>query len=160
MRQHFGPSASPEAAKWTVWTCIQIPDGVDDWTKLVQWAEKDLGADPTDFRLTALGAVLYRAGRFEEAARRLNEAEAAFKKKAQLSTIAFIWLFRAMAEERLGHAQQARQCLGKAIGEIEKPPAEGATDPRPWNQRLTLRLLRTEAEALLQVNKQPEKKEQ
>ena len=164
MRQHFGRSVSPEAVHWTVWTCIQISDGVDDWTKLAQWAEKTLAKDPNDFvRLTTLGAVLYRAGRFEEAARRLTDAEAAFKKdKARPSTIAYTWLFRAMAEERLGHAQQAREWLAKAVREIEHPPAERAKDPGvgSWRRWLTFRLLRGEAEALLKINKQPEKKEQ
>jgi tetratricopeptide (TPR) repeat protein len=163
MLQHFGPSAKPDDVNWTVWTCIQLPDGVDDWTKLVQWAEKALAADPNDFfRLTTLGAVLYRAGRFDEAVRRLTEAEAAFKKaKARVSTIAYTWLFLAMAEERRGHAEQAREWLARAVREIEQPPAERPNDPGvdTWCRRLALRLLRGEAEKLLKIDKKPEEKE-
>jgi tetratricopeptide (TPR) repeat protein len=56
MRQHFGKSANADSVHWTVWTCIQLPDGVDDWTKLVEWAEKALAADPDNVvRLTTLG---------------------------------------------------------------------------------------------------------
>jgi tetratricopeptide (TPR) repeat protein len=163
MRQHVGPSTKPDDVNWTVWTCVQLPDGVDDWSKLLEWGEKVLTTDPgNDFRLTTLGAVLYRAGRFDEAVRRLTEAEAAFKKaKARVSTIAYTWLFLAMAEERRGHAEQAREWLARAVREIEQPPAERANDPGVdnWNRRLSLRLLRCEAEALLKVDKKLEKKE-
>jgi tetratricopeptide (TPR) repeat protein len=154
MRQHFGPSPNPDSVHWTVWTCIQLPDGVDEWTKLVDWAEKVLAADPNDFvRLTTLGAVLYRAGRFDDAVRRLTEADAAFKKaKAPASTIAYTWLFRAMAEERLGHAGRAREWLARAVRAIEQPSEERASDPGmgAWN-RLSLRFLRGEAERLLKI---------
>jgi tetratricopeptide (TPR) repeat protein len=163
MRQHFSKSADADSVHWTVWTCIQLPDGVDDWTKLVEWAEKALAADPSnDAWLTTLGAALYRAGRFDEAVRRLTEAEAAFKKaKASPSTITYTWLFLAMAEERRGHPEQARKWLAGAVREIEQPPAERANDPGvgSWNRRLTLLLLRGEAEALLKIDKKPENKE-
>jgi serine/threonine-protein kinase len=155
MLEHFGPTPSPEAAYWTVWTSIQVPDGVEDWTRLLQWAEKSLAADANRLeRLTALGAVLYRAGRFEAAGRRLAQADAAFlKAKDPVSTIAYTWLFLAMAHERLGHAEQARKWLAKAVREIEQPPAERAKDPgaRSWNRKLTLQLLRGQAESLLRM---------
>jgi Tfp pilus assembly protein PilF len=119
----------------------------------MQWAEKALAADPHNFdRLTALGALLYRAGRFEEAARRLREADAAFQKAHRpASTIAYTWLFLALAQARLGHPDQARQWLAKAVGEIDRSQAEPAKDPsaRTWNRRLSLGLFRREAEALL-----------
>jgi hypothetical protein len=92
----------------------------------------------------------------------LTEAEATFKKaKAPTSTIADTWLFLAMAEERRGHAEQAREWLATAVREIEQPPAERANDPgvNPWNRQLSIRLLRGEAEALLKIDKKPEKKE-
>jgi tetratricopeptide (TPR) repeat protein len=153
MRQHFSASGNSQAVYWTAWTCIQVRDAVDDWTPLVPWAEKALAADPkkSDW-LTALGAVLYRAGRFEAAAQRLTEAEAAFRNaKVPVSTIAYTWLFMAMTRERLGQTEQAKQWLAKAVREIEQPPAERAKDPgaRIWNRKLTLQLLRGEAEALI-----------
>jgi Tfp pilus assembly protein PilF len=153
MRQHFAASGNPGAVYLTAWTCIQVRDAVDDWTPLAQWAGKPLAADPKKCDwLTALGAVLYRAGRFEEAAQRLAEAEAAFRSaKAPASTIAYTWLFLAMTRERLGQTEQARQWLAKAVREIEQPPAGRAKDPnaRTWNRKLTLQLLRGEAEALI-----------
>ena len=77
MLEHFGQAPNVDGAEATVWTCIQVTDGVDDWTQPAQLAEKALAGDPNNVRwLTTLGAVLYRAGRFKEAARRLAEAEA------------------------------------------------------------------------------------
>jgi serine/threonine protein kinase/tetratricopeptide (TPR) repeat protein len=153
MRQHFAASSNPEVVFWTAWTCIQVRDAVEDWTPLAKWAEKALAADPKEIdRLTALGAVLYRAGRFEAAAQRLTEAEAAFQTaKDPAWPIAYTWLFLAMTHERLSHREQAREWLTKAVREIDQPPAERAKDPgrSNWNLQLTLRLLRGEAEALI-----------
>ena len=135
----------------TVWTCIQVPDAIEDWTPLTHWAEKTLTADPNSFdRLNALGALLYRAGRFEEAARRLREADAAFRQANRPTmTIASTWLFLALAHERLGHPDEARQWLAKAVREIDQPSPERAKINQVWNRRLTLGLLRREAEALV-----------
>jgi tetratricopeptide (TPR) repeat protein len=153
MRQYFAASGNPEAVYFTAWTCIQVHDAVDDWTPLVPWAEKAIATDPKKCDwLTALGAVLYRAGRFEAAAQRLTEAEAAFQKAEHPSmTIAYTWLFLAMTRERLGQTEQAKQWLAKAVREIEQPPAGRAKDPKAhtWNRKLTLQLLRGEAEALI-----------
>jgi tetratricopeptide (TPR) repeat protein len=126
---------------------------VEDWAPLAPWAEKALAVDPKKYdRLTTLGAVLYRAGRFEDAAQRLAEAEAAFRNaKTPAWPIAYTWLLLAMTHERLSHREQAREWLAKAIREIDEPPAERAKDPGrgTWNRQLTLRLLRGEAEALI-----------
>jgi tetratricopeptide (TPR) repeat protein len=160
MRRQFGASVNPDSVNWTAWTCTLLSDALEDWNKLVQRAEKPLAADPdNEIRLTTLGAVLYRAGRYDEAIRRLTEAEAAYKKAtARTSTIAYASLFLAMAEERTGHAEQAREWHAKAVREIEQPAAERAGDPT-WNRQLALRLLCSEAETLLKIDKKPEKKE-
>jgi tetratricopeptide (TPR) repeat protein len=151
MRAQFGRATSVENAYWTVSSCIQVPDTLDDWTPLVVLAEKHLAADRENFpRLTALGAALYRAGRYEEAARWLTQAESAFRKANDpAKSTASTWLFLAMAHQRLGHAEQAREWLAKAVREIDHPPAERAQLNRLWYRQLTLRLLRSEAEALL-----------
>jgi tetratricopeptide (TPR) repeat protein len=151
MLAHFGSSLNPEAVNLTAWTCIQIPDGLDDWSRLVQLTGKTLAADRDNHsRLTTLGAVLYRAGRFQEAARRLTEAEAAFlKAKDPAKTMAYTCLFLAMTQQRLGHAEQAKEWLAKAVREIDQPSPERAKINQVWFRRLTLGLLRREAEALV-----------
>jgi serine/threonine protein kinase/tetratricopeptide (TPR) repeat protein len=151
MLAHFGSSLSPGAVDTTAWACVQIPDGLDDWSRLVQLTEKTLAADRDNSnRLTTLGAVLYRAGRFQESARRLTEAEAAFlKAKDPAKTMAYTFLFLAMTQQRLGHTELAKEWLAKAVREIDQPSPERAKINQTWNQRLTLGLLRGEAEALI-----------
>ena len=87
---------------------------------------------------------------FEEAARRLTEAEAAFlKAKDPAKTMAYTCLFLAMTQQRLGHAELAQEWLAKAVREIDQPSPEIAKINQLWNRRLTLGLLRREAEALV-----------
>jgi hypothetical protein len=93
---------------------------------------------------------LYRAGRFEQALRRLEEANAAFAKTGQAegSSPAYTWFFLAMTHQRLGHPEEGRKWLEKAIRQME----EEVKDPGVlWNRRLTLQLLRRETESLLGV---------
>jgi hypothetical protein len=68
--------------------------------------------------------------------------------------LAYIGYFLAMAHHRLGHAEQARHWLDKASRQGERPkPAKTSGAPFPWNRRLTLQLLRREAEQLLKEKK-------
>src|SRR5262249_36489815 len=79
MLTRFGTSRDPNVVFWTVWTCVPAPDAVPDWGPVVQLAEKAVADDPKNCdKLLNLGAVLYRAGRYQEAAKRLEETEAAF----------------------------------------------------------------------------------
>ena len=153
MVMRFGHSSDLEAAYWSAWTCALAPDAVTDWRPVVLLAEKALAADPKNCdKLQDLGAVLYRAGRFEDAIQRLTEAEAAFKEaKAQFSGTIYTWLFQAMTEHRLGRADKASEWLEKAIQDIDQPPPDRPSDraARTWNRQLTLQLLRCEAEELL-----------
>jgi tetratricopeptide (TPR) repeat protein len=109
--------------------------------------------------LTTLGAALYRAGRFLEAVQQLREAQTVYKPAdEERQSIAYNWLFLAMAHQRLGHAEEAKSWLAKAIELIDRtmrsaakeqpdvPPAS-ASAPLPWNRKLTLQLLRAEAES-------------
>src|SRR5262249_5266978 len=64
------------------------------------------------------------------------------------------WFFLAMAHHRLGHADEARRWLEKAVGWIEPATQGQIKDPRnpiplPWNDRANMGRLRREAEALI-----------
>jgi serine/threonine protein kinase/Flp pilus assembly protein TadD len=135
-----------------LWGCVLAAEGASNHSVLLVWAEKLLAAQPNNAiaRIT-LGAALYRAGRFNEAARRLNEAQAALAWTSETSTtIAYPWYFLTMVHQRLGHSREARRWLEKANREAEPGPRIKAAGPaRPWNRRLTLQLLRREAGALL-----------
>src|SRR5262249_2672948 len=107
-------------------------------------------AAPHDYNcVNLIGCLLYRAGRIEEAARRLTEAGVAFKETGKMRTTSiYNGLFQAMAQYRLGHAAEAAEWLEKAVREIDELfPQDSPTNP--WNRRLTLDLLRREAEGLL-----------
>jgi len=145
-------SSDLNAAYWTAWTCTLAPDAVTDWQPVVRLAEKSLGTDPKNCdKLQHLGAVLYRAGRFEEGAKWLTEAETALKESPNpRTTVVYSQLFLAMTQHRLGHAAEADKWLKKAMQEIDRPPPEQSqAAASSWNRRLTLQLLRHEAEELL-----------
>jgi tetratricopeptide (TPR) repeat protein len=122
--------------------------------------------------LQTLGAATYRAGRFEEAIGHLNDAMKARPEPGGpgLRTDptayggvssgpipggdALDWLFLAMAHHRLGHAEEARKWLEKAITGIDRatqdPPDGASPDSRiRWWTRLYYGVLRREAEGLI-----------
>jgi tetratricopeptide (TPR) repeat protein/serine/threonine protein kinase len=153
MLERFEQSYSVDAAYWTTWTCVLVPDSVSEWTRPLKLAEQAHAADGRSYdTINQLGTVLYRAGRFAEAAQRLSEAEAAFEKApSRRSTIVYNRLFQAMAQHRLGHRAEATSWLEKAVRAIDTTAAVTAPDATAniWNRVLTLKLLRREAEELL-----------
>jgi WD40 repeat protein/Flp pilus assembly protein TadD len=132
------------------WVCTLLPDALPDMTPVVKLAEEALAKGPRKRTyLNTLGATLYRSGRYDAALQQLDEALQATKGKAS----PYDWLFLAMAHQRLGHTDQARCCLAKAVqrlGELEqatKTEGAAASVSLQWFQELELRQLRREAEA-------------
>jgi tetratricopeptide (TPR) repeat protein len=118
-------------------------------------AEQAVEADPkSDSYLKTLGGALYRAGRFEEAVQRLAEADKLTEAPdaASKSSPAYTWYFLAMAHQANGQSDEAKKWLGKAVEWSDKVfrEDEEGTAPLAWNRRLTLRLLREEAEAMIE----------
>jgi serine/threonine protein kinase/WD40 repeat protein/tetratricopeptide (TPR) repeat protein len=160
MLQRFGKGA--------VWTCTLTPNSGADPARIAALAEKaitesDKGqgyVNEDHWHVNQLGAALYRTGRFEEAVKRLTEATK-LNPHPYRSNMLPTWFFLAMANHRLGHAEEARRWLDKAVqgtDEALKPPAElpgnsrnpdGVIAPN-WSRKLTLLLLRREAEELIQ----------
>ncbi len=123
------------------WACALGPDAAADPAVPVRLAEAGLqGADDPSKAayLNTLGATLYRAGRFDEAIRRLEEAIQERKSPGPLD-----WAFLALAHQRLGHRDLARFWLEKLR---ERAPS---TDPAQFWEEWELRLLRSEAEAVI-----------
>ncbi len=153
MLQRFAETNDAANARWTAWTCVLTPDSVVDWQKPIALAERAAKSDSKAFHfVNTLGSVLYRAGRFEEAIQRLGEAD----RLAQDGTgkpppsPTYTWYFLAMTHHRLGHHEEAKKWLDKAVESTEKALAdhEAGKELLVWNRRLTLKLLRDEAEAL------------
>jgi tetratricopeptide (TPR) repeat protein len=154
--ERFGKTQDADTAYWVAWPCVLVPDAVAQPAPLVTLAEKSVAKAPTNYDyLNTLGVALYRAGRFEEAAKRLGEASTAYKPEARFrQPVAYSWFFLAMAHQSLGHADEARKWLGKAVQWMNQVSQEKGNDaaskvPMPWNRRLTLQLLRREAETLI-----------
>jgi tetratricopeptide (TPR) repeat protein len=156
MLEQFAPASNADSAHWAVWTCVLTADTVADWKVALQLADKAVADNPKNYRaLNHHGAVLYRASQYQEALKRLTEAEAAYQlDDKKLHAVAYNWLFLAMAHHRLGHVKEAKKWHDKAVHwidqEMKKKPKEPAgAIPLPWNRRLNLQLLRREAEELL-----------
>jgi serine/threonine protein kinase/WD40 repeat protein/tetratricopeptide (TPR) repeat protein len=153
MLQQFGEPAT--------WTCLLTPQPGVEPNRIVNLAEKLLAKSSRDhWHVTQLGAALYRAGRFDEAVKPLTEATKLSCHPYRTNMLQ-TWFFLAMAHQRLGHTDEARRWLDKAVQGTEealKPPAEPAGKAESpdgiiklnWNRTLTLQLLRREAEKLIQ----------
>jgi tetratricopeptide (TPR) repeat protein len=92
--------------------------------------------------LRLLGAALYRAGRFEEAIRRLDESDRAPDDAGEPKAFAFL----ALTHHRLGHHDEAKRWLEKLEA---YQPKEGAD--LFWDE-VEIRILRREAESLILGN--------
>jgi predicted Zn-dependent protease len=153
-----GPGLSPYEAVNAALAFSAGPNATDDWTKPLAWIDHSLArllafekANPDKkdalrrdrhLFLSTRGAVLFRAGRFEEAAKVLREGMSFHPDGEEFRD----WLFLALAEHRLGHANAAKQAAAKAraaqagskpgtlweLAEVELLAAElGAAMPPP-----------------------------
>ena len=151
MLQRFGQTVEADDCHWVAWTCVLAPDDARDWATASVLADQAVQSDPQSARnLNTLGAVLYRAGRFNEALAHLSEAAARIQEPSEASNMspAYTWYFLAMAHAKVGHEEQARQYLDKANAWTEKVLDDDENLP-PWNRRATLELFRKEAGSLL-----------
>ncbi len=160
--QRFGKGDDVYAGADAAWVCFLGPTAGVDAAQLVLLAEKALAKGPKDhWNVNLLGVALYRAGRFEDAVKRLTEATALHAGPYRTDML-YTWFFLAMAHHRLGHADEAHRWLDKAIQGTEEAlkPAAGSAGksgtapgaiPPNWIRKLTLQLLRREAEDLIQA---------
>jgi hypothetical protein len=135
----FLRSGDANEVNHAAWACALGPDALADYGPLLRALEKAIGPKPDANQLNTLGALLYRAGRYEEAVKRLEEAIA---RRDKVGTV-HDWLFLALAHQRLGHADEARKWLDRAVRALGKDTGGS------WEQRLELRLLRQEAEEIV-----------
>jgi hypothetical protein len=153
----FDAAAKTDPTHSAVSTCVLAPDAVKDWKVPLQLAQAVL-VDKTksNLALSNLGAVLYRAGQFEEALKRLTEAERTYQPDIddKDSTIAFSRLFLALTHWRLGHGAQAKEWHDKAVHWIDhemKRQEFAVGNQSYWTRRLGLELLRRESEELMRA---------
>jgi WD40 repeat protein/tetratricopeptide (TPR) repeat protein len=144
-------STTSNPARW-VWACLLAGDALDDYGPLLELARKAVTINPHDYAYArTLGGALLRAGRLQAAVQQLQKASSLDPSTS---------LLLAMAHHHLGHADEARQWLDKAVQQIEqvlrqRPKNAGteatalAPDEFAWTERLSLQLLRRDAEALI-----------
>jgi tetratricopeptide (TPR) repeat protein len=146
-------SHTDQVANWNTiaWVCCLASNAIDP-DHLVRLMDKALAAIPKNYTLlNTKGAALYRAGRFEDAIRQLNEAITAHGKGGSFEDLVFL----AMTQSRLKQADKASETLKKAIALYERgfKPAKSGPPPLDWSTRVEWRQLRKEAESLIQNDK-------
>jgi hypothetical protein len=131
------------------------PNATGDWTKPLDWinhclarlgAYEKANPDRKDglrrewhLFLSARGALLFRARRFEEAVKVLGDAMAYHSQDGDFPN----WLFLALSEHRLGHADAANKAAAKARG------VHARSKPDMIWERAEVELLAAELEAAL-----------
>jgi Flp pilus assembly protein TadD len=131
------------------------PKATDDWTKPLAWTDHILSrlqafdkANPDKKNaiprerhlfLTTRGAVLLRAGRFQDAAKMLQDGMKVHPGGGEFND----WVLLAIAEHRLGHADAAKKASTKA-----RAIQAGTTPKSPWD-KAEIDLLTAELDAVL-----------
>jgi tetratricopeptide (TPR) repeat protein len=131
------------------------PNATNDWTKTLAWTEhaltrlaeiekarpnlKELILRERHRFLNTRGAVLYRAGRFEEASKVLRKAMSVLSDGAELHST----LFLALAEARLGNTHAALEAAAEARRALAGPKPASV-----WEQA-EMELLAAELNAVL-----------
>ncbi len=140
---------------WVMWTLSLAPTSIDDFSLLVPLEEPFEDVVESEetmaaFHLNSAGAALYRNGQFDASIKQFTAAELLSNQEhAAVSTSsAYTLYFLVMAHHQLGHAAEAERYLAEANVQAEAELNDSANPP-PWNRRLTLQLLRNEAEQLI-----------
>jgi tetratricopeptide (TPR) repeat protein len=132
--------------------CTLAPDAVTDALLPGRLAEKELQDSFQAFwSLTEQGALAYRAGRFQQA---VPLFEQSLRADPMVGRAVLNWLWLALANERLGKAEEARRWLVKAQAWLDRyrdgMPARAEEELglhlHNWLEAL---VLRREAEALI-----------
>ena len=133
------------------WTCALAADAVEDFNGVIELARLAVEkSGETHQNRNTLGAILYRAGKFDEAVQVLGDLATQWEQAGQstLTSPAYTWFFLAMVHHQQGHTEEAQQCLEKARTQAEEEMMAGNVQ---WNRQLTLQLLQSEATQLLGI---------
>jgi WD40 repeat protein/serine/threonine protein kinase/tetratricopeptide (TPR) repeat protein len=168
MLEQLSETDNVMAQQFIAWTCSLRPDALDSYDEPIALVTKAVAAKPDANPLqNTLGAILYRAGRHDEALEELTKlAERMDRPDSKTnSSPAYTWYLLAMAHHRTGNSDEAAAWLERATEWTQKVLAEHESESANqlrWNRRLTLQLLAAEAEQLLDlpaVTRNPETKQ-
>jgi tetratricopeptide (TPR) repeat protein len=125
------------------WICVVAPEGFVDPPRILELAEGAIASSGAGAGvLRTHGAALFRADKYDEAAKRLEEALAAQPEFPSA------WLFLAMTEHARGRPDEAKNWLEKAAHWIAQ---EQLDKKKTWGQRVYLDVLLREAQGALAV---------
>jgi tetratricopeptide (TPR) repeat protein len=138
----FGGTTNPFTANNVAAACAIGPEATADPgvpVRLAEIAVRGASAFDKPNFLNTLGLALYRAGRYDEAIRRLEEGIRLRGGESRPED----WAFLAMAHHRLGHRDEARRWLDRLR---EYQPS---ANPAQFWDELQIRVLRSETEAVI-----------
>lgn len=146
--ERFEQSADPGVACNVVYACVLRQDSLTDMERLLPLAQ--VASPRFHFGGYVLGAALFRAGKYDEAAACFEKAARVYRPRA------WDWSFRAMIQQRLGHTEEARRCLANAKRWAEEANRQVEDDLRGtqpgwsnWDEPIIAGILLREAEELL-----------
>lgn len=136
MFAQFHSTDNNDIAARIVYTCVPAPDAIPNIERLTPLAKMAMNAWPGNVRLR--GAVAYRSGDYESAAKFFEEANETDRR-------AWDWFFISMTQSRLGRFDEARRCLDEGIRLLNSRSDTG------WTERVESQCLREEASALIEL---------
>jgi tetratricopeptide (TPR) repeat protein len=150
MIQRAAKTEDPFEAYVLARTCAMARKSPVDPARAVQWANEGVARDPRAWYFHPLGLAQYRAGQFDQALQ-------SFTKAMNWNYAGLNWFGLALVHHRLGHPDEARQCLDKGIQWLERegPPGPGQPANLPAQDWLEAQLLRREAEEVLKIKRNP-----
>jgi len=152
MLDRFRETSVCRDARLVAWTCTMTETVLDDGSGPLQLLntvyQHDNSPNEKGQSLIVIGAVLYRAGRFEEAQRELTGLIRTWDEgleRPRSYSPAYASCFLAMTHARLGRHDKAAEQLAKAKDTAEQETRGFAT----WYKRTTQKHVIAEAESLI-----------
>jgi hypothetical protein len=151
MLELFDNTDNPNIAERTAKACLLWPEHSSEDTRLTALADRAIAKEPDNawFRL-AKGIAEYRAARIDSCLTWLTNAQQAPGNNTYSTSLA--QLFQAMAQQKLGQVDSARETLHAVIEVLNR--IQASIDPSAlesgWHDWLICQIVRREAEQLLQ----------
>ena len=125
------------------------PNAVSDYAPLLESAEQMRNTSLTNLTVAEnYGAILYRAGHFEEAMKQLVESSARVMGNGQVNCS---WYLRAMTYKQLKQESNAIEWLKKADAAADALFSLG--NQASWQHRFEIQIFQKEARELIHVNR-------